>query len=81
MPMPNCDICKEKAVGVVCSLIGVLSQAYCKKCLENCAEPKYLVDMEIELCGGYDKVADWVKDTVFVLHEGEYISVRKWKKG
>jgi len=59
MPFPNCVICDKEALGVCSSLMGPVSHAYCKECIEAGRE-----DWSTLVGGLYgcreDSVAEWV---------------------
>lgn len=52
MPMPNCDVCGDQAIGVACSRLGPISFAYCRRCAEKCAEPYGMVVGMVAVNGG-----------------------------
>lgn len=64
MPMPNCDICGEPAIGVACSTLGPMSFAYCKTCLNDGAEVPSIIAYTIAACGGRDKVGPFVLNLI-----------------
>lgn len=64
MPMPNCDICGETALGVACSPLGPISFAYCRTCLNDGAEVPFMIAMTIAECGGRDKVHAYVLNLI-----------------
>jgi len=53
-----CEICghSDHIVGVAASALGAFSFNFCGICLSMRAEPKWMVDATVELCGGLDKV-------------------------
>ena len=61
----QCAVCdNEPAVGVASSPLAPYSVAYGRRCLDENAEPLWLVHATIELVGGPEHVAEWVKTSV-----------------
>ena len=58
--MEKCDVCgKEGEVCVCASVCGPVSLAYCKECLESCAEPWGFLVTCIANAGYYpDEISD-----------------------
>src|SRR5919109_204932 len=61
-----CDVCgKRTPIGVAASSIGPMSFAYCRSCLEERAEPYFMVVTTLACCGGrLEGTADWFKDMI-----------------
>lgn len=64
MPMPNCDVCQDPAIGVACSRLGPISFAYCRRCTEECAEPYGLLVGMVAINGGLDNFHSEMHHTV-----------------
>lgn len=64
-----CDSCKrsENIVGVASSSLGPISFQWCSICLQMGAEPKWVLEFQIEECG---KDQFWDGYTYF--EDGEY---------
>lgn len=74
----RCECCGQVAVGV-CSTIVPYSAAFCRACLENHAQPAWIMEFVYEEQLGKDlsNAADWLGDiTVFV--EGKYVPFREY---
>lgn len=67
----SCDVCKnEPSVGVASSVLGPLSLAYGRSCLDKGAEPYWLVVATVAMCGGdLNNLADWAKKIVLASLE------------
>lgn len=59
-----CDVCGGQSVGVASSALGAVSFAYCERCLKENAEPYYMLASTIAMCGGRDKIADWMQPVI-----------------
>jgi len=61
----ECEVCRKNDSIGVCSVPGVpYSAAFCSECLHSGAIPYWIAVANTALCGGYDHVADWWRDTV-----------------
>lgn len=63
MPMPNCDVCGDEAIGVASSTLGAVSFAYCRECLRVGADVPSIVAFSIASCG-IDNVHEWVRNMI-----------------
>jgi len=69
-----CDCCGIfGTVGVASSRLGAISFAYCKKCLQFGAEPEFMIRYIVEINGGWNKIADWVRCITIPIGPGIYI--------
>lgn len=66
-----CTVCGRSAIGVASSVLGAMSFAYCKECLEQGAEPLPMLTFVINDVGEQD-IAEWVKE-LKSYNEGQYI--------
>lgn len=67
-----CEICnKNESKGVCSSQLGGISYAYCQECLDRRAEAKEMIEVTLEINGGWENTADWVKDLTY-FEDGEY---------
>lgn len=58
----RCSICgNEPAVGVAASPLAAYSQAYGRRCLDEGAEPLWLIHATLDMIGGPECAAEWVK--------------------
>lgn len=64
MPMPNCDVCGEPAIGVASSALGAISFAFCRPCAVAGAEPYSMLVWAIAECGGQARVVQEVLDMI-----------------
>lgn len=70
----TCDVCGRQGIsGVGSSALGPISLAYCGECIQNGAEPEWLLGMTWDSCGQGEHVADWVKDT-WTWIDDKYVS-------
>ena len=70
----KCDVCGEPAIGVASSCMPI-SFAYCRKCLQEGAEPIFVFAYhydEVSDDGG--NLADWFTQNVKSYMDGHYIS-------
>lgn len=71
--MPTCQVCgRRPGIGVASSSLGAFSLCYCAECADNNAEQLAMVHATLDLCGGPDHVAPWVK-TVTAWNGERYI--------
>lgn len=69
-----CQCCGVfQSVEVFCSALGPISIAYCKRCIQFGAEPEWLVKSVLEDTGGWENVADWVRDVIVPAGPGVYV--------
>lgn len=75
-----CEVCKKnEAVGVAnCSLAQPVSHAYCKKCLQEQADPLWCFCAVLELVG-LEHLAGWVNQ-VRSYKDGKYIGFEEVKQ-
>lgn len=58
----KCQVCgRHEPMGVFCSSFGAMSLAYCDVCGGLGLEPPELVAGMVEVNGGWDAVADWLR--------------------
>ena len=76
----TCDVCGEPALGVASSCLGPMSNAYCRECLNNQAEPFWMfVYAFYEIGHDGEGLADWVHElTTFV--DGAYLTFTEFAK-
>ena len=78
----ECECCgkipENNSLIVVGSSLGAFSIAYCEPCLKHEAEPVWAVEATIEIVGGLDSLADWVKERVKVPLNGYYATVQQY---
>jgi len=74
-----CEICghSDHIVGVSASALGAFSFNFCGICLSMRAEPKWMVDATVELCGGLDKVNKHAILTYYDKDTDSYTDVRE----
>ena len=75
-----CDVCGHQGnTQVACSTLGAFSFAYCPRCLEANAEPKWMLELTIDVCGGSEQMADWFWRTTY-YEDGQYQSATELRK-
>ena len=74
-----CDVCgyANHFVGVYTSALGAMSFGFCGICLSMRAEPKWMVDSTIDLCGGLDRVNEDANLTYYEKETDRYKDVRE----
>lgn len=72
MTEQRCDVCgRDGWVAVGASPLAAMSLAYCTECLQQGAEPEWLVAATVECCGGAQHVHPEVLETP-VFRSGRY---------
>jgi hypothetical protein len=70
---PLCQVCSQREAAGVAAMPGVpMSVAYCRPCLNENAHPLWAIHAVIEMNGGVEHVAEWVKD-FRSYRDGRYI--------
>lgn len=68
-----CQVCgKNAALGVASSGLGAVSVAYCRECLDHCAQPDWLVEFTLAQCGSWSDVREDIKEVLSVYRDGDY---------
>ncbi len=69
-----CEVCDRKVelAGVAASAIAPLSQAICRECVREHAEPLWLIFAMFDEAGGAEHIADWAK-RLRSFADGRYI--------
>jgi len=76
----KCEICEvNKSIGVFSLSLGPMSMRYCKRCVEEKAQPKWAVAWTVDNIGGIDNLADWAKDLSY-YDDGQYKNICSYKK-
>lgn len=74
----TCDICGRKAfVAVASSCLGPVSLAHCEECLNNDAEPTWVLDSTIYATGGNVHPA---VEAINTYVDGKYVTFGDYKK-
>lgn len=70
-----CDVCQTNtALGVASSTLGAMSNAYCRECLNNHAEPYWMfIYTYYEVGNQGEGLADWVK-TLKTYYQDRYMT-------
>lgn len=71
--MPPCEVCQaEPSVGVASTPLAAMSVAYGRRCLQENAQPLWIVHFTLDSIGGPAHAAEWVKH-VRSYKDGGYI--------
>lgn len=64
LPPLECDVCGQPAVGVSSSTLGAISFAFCKRCLDEGAEPYWMLVGTCAICGDIREMTQYVQDMI-----------------
>lgn len=71
-----CDVCGvNPPVGVASSVLGAISWAYCRTCLERHADVEVMFAVTYDTCG--DRVGEWLSE-MSTWKDGRYWTWEEW---